>query len=243
MAAQGAMLEEYRSIVHLIRPETAREDARRLIIEENVLRRDSIGGRTWVFKKLGIRYYPRFAPRTTEAFTRAAQAESDPSQFNLLGYTMIAWQDGLIYLLGHEWLVQKMRVYGYTASTDDILAELAFLSEGIAPVIQEWNEKTRLSVAAHYLSLLRDCGFATGSLRKEIRTPYVSPEVVLFGTRLIMGGGEPAASVPEHGLFRALGLGPSDVIDALTELHGQGRIGFRIQGDVALIDLKEGEEA
>lgn len=237
MAAQGAMLQEYRSIVHLLRPETARDDARRAIIEENVLNRDSISGRIWVFKKLGLRYYPRTAPRATEAFTRAAQKEPDPAQFALLAYTMIAWQDGLVYLLGQEWLAQKLRLPGYQATTDDILAELGFLARSTAPVITNWSDKTRLSIAAHYLSLLRDCGFASGTLRKEIRAPYVAPAVVLFGSRLILGGGEPAAAVPEHGLFRVLGLTPGDVIDALTELHAEGRIKFAIQGNVAHITL------
>lgn len=239
MATQGAMLEEYRSILHLLHPETAREDARRAILDDNMLHRDGITGRTWVFKKLSIRYFPRTAPRTTEAFTRAAQRESDPAQFSLLAYTMNLWQDGLVYLLGNEWLVQKLRIPGYSATTSDILAELDFLAGSTAPVIATWNEKTLNSIAVHYLGLLRDCGFASGSLRKEIRSPYVSPEVVLFGTRLILGGGESAASVPEHGLFRALGLGPADVIDALTDLHAAERITFHIQGGVTLIDLNE----
>lgn len=239
MAAQGAMLEEYRSVVHLLQPETAREDARRVIIDENVLRRDSIGGRTWVFKKLGLRYYPRTAPRATEAFTRAAQLESDPAQVALLAYTMIAWQDGLVYLLGSEWLVQKLRIPDYAAKTADILDELDYLASSKAPVIGAWSKKTLDSVAAHYLSLLRDCGFATGSLRKEIRSPYVSVDVVLFGTRLILGGGESAAAVPEHSLFKVLGLTPGDVIDALTELNAEGRIAFAVQGNVAHIALKE----
>lgn len=243
MAAQGAMIEEYRSIVHLLRPEHARADARRVIVDENALHRDGITGRTWVFKKLSMRFCPRQAPRAAEAFTRAAQQESDPAQFSLLAYTMILWQDGLVYLLGNEWLAQKLRIPGYAATTGDILDELDFLAAGAAPIIDEWNAKTRQSVAAHYLSLLRDCGFASGSLRKEIKSPYVSPEVVLFGTRLILGGGEPASSVPEHGLFRALGLGTSDVIDALTELHADGRLVFHVQGNVTLITIPgAGEE-
>lgn len=49
--------------------------------------------------------------------------------------------------------------------------------------------------------------------------------------------------MPEHGLFRALGLGTSDVIDALTELHADGRLVFHVQGNVTLITIPgAGEE-
>jgi hypothetical protein len=236
------MLEELRGIVHLLQPDSAREDARRLIVDEDVLHHDSITARTWVYKKLGMRYFPRTAPALAARFIRSAQAESDPSQFALLAYSMIAWNDGLVFMLGKEWLVQRLRVAEYAAETQDILDELDWLAANRAPSIEGWSGVTRQSAAAHYLSLLRDSGFATGSLRKQLRSPYVSPGVVLFGTQLILGSGGSPESVPEHELFGIMGLGPADVIDALTDLHAEGRVTFRIQGNVAHIDLHEREE-
>lgn len=239
MAGQGAMLQELLAVVRHLHPGSAREDARRLIVNDNVLKRDSINARVWVFKKLGLRYYPQTAPVAAARFIEAILAESDPAQIALTAYVMIAWQDALVYLLGTEWLIQKVRIPGYAADTPAILSELDWLAKNREPVIGTWRETTMRSVAAHYLSLLRDCGFATGSLRKELRSPYVAPSVVLFGAQLIMGGAEPAASVPEHQLFKILGLTPADVIDALTELHAEGRITFAVQGNVAHIALKE----
>jgi len=233
------MLQELLAVAPFLHPDTAREDARRLIVDENTLRRKSISARTWVFKKLGLRYYPQTAPQATARFVTAVQSQSDPAQLALTAYVMISWQDALVYLLGSEWLVQKLRIPGYAVSTQEILDELERLGRRRAPVISAWSHTTKQSIATHYLGLLRDCGFATGSRRKELRSPYVAPSVVLFGTQLIMGGGEPAAAVPEHALFRVLGLTPADVIDALTELRAEGRIVFAVQGNVTHIALKE----
>jgi len=235
------MLDELRAVLPLLGADAPREEAHRLIVDEDLLHHDSITARTWVYKKLGMRFYPRTAPRAAGAFIRAAQSESDPSQLALLAYEMIAWQDGLVFMLGKEWLLQRLRLPGYAAETRDILDELEWLENNRADCVKAWNGATRQSVAAHYLGLLRDCGLATGSLRKELRSPYVAPDTVLFGTRLILGGGEGAAAVPEHELFAIMGLSPTDVVDALTELHAEGRLVFRVQGSVVHIELEEGD--
>ena len=239
LAAQGAMLNELRALVSLVDPASARDDVRRLILDENALQRDNIASRKRVFQKFSTRYVPQAAPLATAAFFRALQTENDPAQQALLAYTMTAWNDALVFLLGEEWLAQKLRIAAFTAQTDEILEELEWLAENKAAEIRAWDHIPRVRIAQHYLGLLRDSGFATGSLRKELRSPYVAPTVVLFGAQLIMGGGEPAANVPEHVLFKVLGLAPADVIDALTDLHAEGRIIFAVQGNVAHIALKE----
>jgi Putative inner membrane protein (DUF1819) len=239
LAAQGAMLNELRALVPLVDPQSARDDVRRLVLDENVLQRDNIASREKVFQKFSTRYVPQEAPVATASFFRAVQAENDPAQIALCAYVMMAWRDALVYLLGEEWLAQKLRIAGFVAQTDSILDELEWLADNRAPEIGKWGHISRARVAQHYLGLLRDCGFATGSLRKELRSPYVAPTVILFGAQLIMGGGEPAANVPEHSLFRVLGLTPADVIDALTELNAEGRITFAVQGNVAHIALEE----
>jgi hypothetical protein len=107
---------------------------------------------------------------------------------------------------------------------------------------QPWGQATREHIAQHYLSLLRDCGFATGSAQKTLRRPFVSPDVVLFAVQLILGGGQTPAQVPTDPLFTALGLDLQDVLNALTELHAQGKLRFATQGGVVYIELPPEEE-
>ncbi len=242
LAAQGAMLEELRAIAPLVFPETARADARRLIVDENVLQRPSLSSRKEVFKKLSFRYLRADSPQTVGRFVRAIQGVTDPLHFGLLAYTMLLWTDVLVFTLGVEWLAPKLAGPPFEAVTADIETEFESLAKGFAG-LKNWTPITRHKVATHYLGLLRDCGFATGSARKVLRRPFVPPEVALFGARLIIGGGEPAAAIPEHGVFKALGLSVNDVLEALAELRQQGRIEFAIQGGVAQFVDREANES
>ncbi len=115
--------------------------------------------------------------------------------------------------------------------------ELDCLSKAI-PQIRKWAPTTRRHVATHYLSLLRDCGYATGTVRKRLRQPFIPSDVVLFGAQLIMGSGEPASRLPAHTLFMAMGLSIAQVIDALTDLHQRRVVNFAIQGDTVCFTVR-----
>jgi hypothetical protein len=91
-----------------IHPETARTDAQRAVLKDNLLRRPSLGSRVDVFEKLSVRYFPAYAPRTAARFVKAMQEESDAAQVGLLAYTMLLWNDALVFLLGCEWLAPRL---------------------------------------------------------------------------------------------------------------------------------------
>ena len=104
LAGQGAMLSELRLLLPALRPGTARADARRAILQDNILHRDSLGSRIEVVKKLNARYFPSAAPRAVAHLVRALQATADPQQSSLLAYVMLLWNDALAFRLGCEWL-------------------------------------------------------------------------------------------------------------------------------------------
>jgi hypothetical protein len=70
LSEQGAMLEELQAALPVIRPTSARDDARRAILEGNVLRRPSINSRRKIFEKLNRRY---FRPDASLAIARLVQ--------------------------------------------------------------------------------------------------------------------------------------------------------------------------
>lgn len=238
LSEQGAMLEELRSVVTLLTPETARADLRRLIVDENILHRSSLVSRRKLFEKLGRRYFRQQVPVATARFVRAVQNTQDPSQVGLLAYVMFLWNDALTFALGCEWLAPKLRSAPFEAHTGAAERELEFQSEGF-PAMQTWSETTHRRIAQHYLSLLRHCGYATGAARKTLRRPFISADVVLFGVQLILGGGERADQIPGHPLLVAMGLSLEDTLGALADLNAHGRIRFVTQGGLVQLDLLE----
>lgn len=226
------MLEELKVILPRIKPESARSDARRAIVEENRLARPSIRSREKIFEKLSVRYFPAGAPRAVHRFVQYLGERNDPLQFGLFCYTMLLWNDGLVFHLGRSWLVSRQTEPVFEVETQDVERELEKLSD-IYSSIRKWKSYTRRQIATHYLGLLRDCGYATGTAKKNLRRPYIAPEVVLFGAQLVIGGGEPIARMPEHPLFTAMGLSLEEVIQALSDLRAQGKLDFQIQGGMS----------
>jgi hypothetical protein len=239
LAAQGAMLEDLRAVVGLVSPETARADARRLVVDEDVLHRATLESRRLLFTKLALRYFPTDMPRAAARLVRVFQADSDPQVHSLVAYAMLLWNDALAFRLGQRWLLSKLKGPPFSAVTGDIERELERIAaeEGAALA---WSDETRSRVARHYLGLLRDVGYATGSAAKKLRRPYIPPRVILFGVQLILCGGETPSEVPEHPLFRAMGLSISEVIEALNDLARDGLIDFALQGAVVSLKLKGG---
>jgi hypothetical protein len=238
LSRQGAMLEELRGVIDDIDPENAREDLRRLILEENVLRRSSLSSRREVHRKLGERYFRKETPKASSHFVTAFRRISEQSQTGLLAFTLLLWNDGLTFELSQRWLAPKLHGPTFEAETTDIERELEFLEEA-QPVIKSWNSITRKRVARHYLSTIRDCGYAIGSAKKKIRRPYISPQVILFAVQLILGEGESVVRVPEHELFTAMGLSLQELIGALEELDRQGVVRFASQGGAIHLELTD----
>jgi hypothetical protein len=231
LSEQGAMIEELRAVLPAIRPTSARDDARRAILEDNVLRRPSVNSRRKIFEKLDGRYFRLDVPLAVARLVQTMQMVQDRLQSGLFAYVMLLWNDPLVFRLGCEWLSPKLGSAPYDAQTSDIDAELDLLSSTI-PQIRNWAPSTRHKIAVNYLNLLRDCGYATGALRKRLRRPFIEPDVVLFGVQLIIGSGEAISRLPEHLLFKAMGLSIKEVIDALTELQQRGCVDFAIQGGI-----------
>lgn len=238
LSRQGAMLEELRGVIEYVNPENAREDLHRLILEENILRRASISSRKEVHRKLSERYFRKDTPKANAQFVSAFRQISEPSQTGLLAFALLLWNDGLTFELSRRWLAPKLHGPMFVAETIDIERELEFMEEA-HPVIRTWNNITRKRIATHYLSSIRDCGYASGSAKKEIHRPYISPQVILFAIRLILGGGESVVKVPEHELFTTMGLSLQDVIGALEELDRHSYVRFASQGGVIQLELAD----
>ena len=199
------MLEELRRVLPYIDPGNSRADISRLVVKQNFLHRPSLASRKAIDKKLSERYFRRDQPNSSAEFVRSARLANDQPTLALLAYAMLLWNDGLSFLLGIEWLAPKLVGAGYEAETDDIIRQLDLVAQKQKHVAG-WSTITKQRVARHYLSMLRDCGFAVGGATKVIKKPFVPPDVVLFASKLILGGGEPKRTIPENKLFTAMGL-------------------------------------
>lgn len=235
------MLQELRATLPYVTREHARADARRAVIDQNVLVRRTVGAREKALRKLTERYFPADKPVFAGLMAATLQQRSDEAELPALAYVGYLWNDGLAFDLGADWLARRLETLPWQVKTKDLVGHLETLAEE-HPAARRWASSTRERIAQHYLGLLRDCGFATGSLVKQLRRPFVPPSAVLLATRLLVGSGEATSRVPEHPLFAAMGLRVQDVLDSLTELAAAGMIEFDSQGGVVSLTLPERSE-
>ncbi|MFC2108254.1 BrxA family protein [Candidatus Bipolaricaulota bacterium] len=228
LAAQGAMLYELSVLARVVGDDRTRRAVRDAVIDRDVFVKASEGARKKVFLKLSTKYFRQDTPVLINQLLRSVQSSADQSEVALLAYATILWNDGLVFVLGTRWLAPKSGEH-VSFSSDDVLGELRFLSKKDFPTLQTWSESTLIRVSRHYLGLLRDCGFAVGSAKKALRWPYVPPRVIHYIAQLVLGGGEPASGIPEHPMYRAMGLGVSAVVERLEEA------GYVIQGGRVLL--------
>jgi hypothetical protein len=87
-------------------------------------------------------------------------------------------------------------------------------------------------VAQHYLASIRDFGLATGTTKKLAVRPalYASP-VRLLVKALRLRRVSPIEIV-RNDSFKLLGIGPEEIVDALSQLKREGELRFRMQADV-----------
>lgn len=232
------MLQELRATLPYLTPKNGRVDARKAVLGRNVLVRRTEGARRKAFEKLAERYFPTDKPGFTALLVTTLQECADGLELPALAYVGYLWNDGLAYELGVEWLAHRLETLPWQVETKDVMSQLESLAQQ-RPEPRRWGPATRVRIAQHYLSLLRDCGFATGALVKQLRRPFVPPSAVLLAARLLVGSGEATSKVPEDPLFAAMGLRIQDVLDSLTELAAAGVIGFDSQGGVVKLDILE----
>jgi hypothetical protein len=235
---QGAMLDELKRLAPLLDPLNVRQSLRRLVVEEDLFRKSSLASREQLFSNLGIRYFRRDTPQANANLVRAARRATDEAEIGLLAYVMLLWNDGLVYLLTKEWFAPRVRIPTAGFRTDDVMWELDRLAAS-TPEIGRWSQVTRRSVASHYLAMLRDCGLARGTQKKELLSPYIPARVVHLATLLLTNAGVPSRAVAEAEFFRAMGLTTGDVVELLNELDRVGVIDFAVQGDVTHLVVRE----
>jgi hypothetical protein len=151
LSEQGAMLEELRAVLPVIRPTSARDDLYRAILDDNVLRRPSMNSRRKIFEKQNGRYFRLDASLTVARLVKTMQMVQDPLQNGLFAYVMLLWNDALAFRLGREWLAQRLGSALYDTRASDIDVELDRLSSRI-PQIHIWAPSTRHTIAINYLS-------------------------------------------------------------------------------------------
>lgn len=155
----------------------------------------------------------------------------------LTAYCLLALNDCLVADLGINYLFPRIRKAPTEVRRDDILAYLK-ASEAKHPELKEWTRNTTIAVVQKYAASIRDFGLAKGVYKKQTVRPslYASPVRLIIRALRVSRNGD--LKIIRSPWFRLVGLDTQEVVDALSELSRQGKLGFRMQADIVELDLE-----
>ena len=236
LATRASLYSDLRTLLAAVPLAAPRERYRRAVIEENALGRRTRAARAKAWKELAPRYGINGATPLFRQFLYEHGRASSENDRAITAYLLFALRDRLACDLGIDWLYQYLRAAPAELRTADVLAFLN-AREQSHPEIAAWSPSSRENIASHYLSALKEFGFARGAQKKMSVRPAPGAAPVRFLLRALLLAGPGTLAAVQSPLFRLLGLSLDETGDLLFQLHADGAIRFQLQGDIVEIDL------
>lgn len=237
LSSRSALATELRILLAAGSDNPKAENYRHLVLEENCLAKASESSRQRAWKDLRSRYllesdHPLFQCFLAEWSKRLLEPEG-----SLTIYCLFALNDKLVASLGVKYLYPRLRQAPSPIKVDDIAAYL-FAERAGHPELATWSAETTSAVSRKYAASIRDFGLAKGIYSKTSVRPALYAAPARFLIRALRLTGIKDLDIVSSPWFRLIGLESHEVIDALSELSRQSKLGFRMQADVVELDLK-----
>ncbi|MGO9118772.1 MAG: BrxA family protein [Desulfomonilaceae bacterium] len=239
LSARSALYTDFRILLDAASRPLKSDGFRELVIERNVLSKQSTFSRRKTWEELKCRYlldseHPLFAAFWTEWIRSESEAEKAQT-----AYCLLAMNDRLVADIGLELLFPLLRRAPAPFRVGDVLA---FINAARArhPEINSWTDNTKTAVAQKYTTSIRDFGLAKGIVNKTTVRPALYGAPVRLLIRGLRIAGSKDLEIVQASIFRLLGLEKNEVIGAFFELNRKDELRFRMQGDVVELGI-EGE--
>jgi|LakMenE01Jun11ns_1017448.scaffolds.fasta_scaffold9708712_2 hypothetical protein len=238
LSACSALYSDFYSLLTAGASAKSSSDYRALILQDNCLAKRTSSSRNKAWKELKARYLLDPTNVLFRDFQEEWRRCTSDQERALTAYCLLALNDCLVANLGSNYLFPRIRKAPAEVRQDDILAYL-HASEATHPELKEWTRNTTIAVAQKYAASIRDFGLAKGVYKKQTVRPalYASPVRLLI--RALRTSRHSDLKVIRSPWFRLVGLDTQEVVDALSELSRQGKLGFRMQADIVELDLKD----
>lgn len=240
LSACSALYGDFYSLLNAGPSAKSSGEYRALILQDNCLAKRTSSSRNKAWKELKARYVLDPSNVLFRDFLEEWQRCTSDQERALTAYCLLALNDCLVADLGSNYLFPRLREAPAEIRQDDIIAYI-HTCEAKHPELRGWSSNTTIAVVQKYAASIRDFGLAEGVYKKQTVRPalYASPARLLI--RALREAGESDLQIVRSPWFRLIGLDSHEVIDGLSELSRQGRLGFRMQADVVELALERHE--
>jgi hypothetical protein len=235
-ASKGAMLPELNRLLLELVNGSSRENARNLVVVENVLNKKTFDNRETVWKRLSYRYFIPGNNWIIKALVKANAGGLSSMDFLSLAYLYYAIRDRITFDFVTSVIWNKWQTGSTNVSAGDFLHFLESVEEN-ASELKGWRKSTREKMASITLTALRDFGLLRGTAIKQIQRPTISSEAAYHLLAILWSEGKRGRAIFEATDWRLFLWRESDISDAFIRLAQLGWITFERSGSTVILDI------
>ena len=223
-----SLINETKIIFKEINNKSTIEEIKKLIIDENILTIRASSTRQAAFRSIKKRFFPNNKiDIAIYRFINSSKISKDAKNF--LIYYKTAKSDELIYDLTVKKLYNKLKLNESTINTKEILS---FFDENVEDhsEISKWSINTKIRLARHYLSIMKDFKFLKGSRVKIILKPQIPLETILYIVFFLKENGILPENILNHDDFKLFLLDYRELITLINIVIRENLLGDNIKG-------------
>jgi len=236
-SSKGALLTEAKILFSYLAKGNSLDSARQAIFEDNIFAKKTHQTRKRCWEILHSRYFSQ-QEDLEKIHPIIALFRSNASEKIKQGvlYYHFAISDLFSYEVTTE-LIYDLYRRGLTNIAPRDIHEFLDLRKKGRPEINKWSPQTRLSLASHYLSAMRDFGILEGKNQKRIHRPTVEEDLFLYILTYLRDCCKSPRSILANEDFKLFLLSQQEVESKLLETQRNGRIKFQKAGHIVSLEL------
>lgn len=234
---KGALVKETFKFFRAVREGLPLYEARKAIIEDNILNKTTFETRRAILKSLNIRYLSICPEWVSASLAEATSMGIHSPEFLSLAYLYYVLRDRITYefVVGPVWTRWKNGLTNI--SSEDFLRFMDELAER-EKHIKNWHESSRRKLASNTLSALRDFGLLKGKAIKSIQRMPVADEAAFHLLCILYAEGKRGNSLIEAEDWRMFLWSEAAVADALHRLSQRKWIRFEKVGRTTILQVE-----
>lgn len=231
LAGKGAYLPETKIVLRQIDTGSSSDEARDLVVEDNLLDYRTRHSRGTAWKEIHRRYFSDRDPNRVDSLAHFVSHCALSTAIDLILFYEYCQVDSLLYDLTTR-CTYELYQNARTGIDKTDINEWLSRQEQKHPEITGWSPTTRNRLTGSYLATIRDFGLVRGVKRKEFYKLYVPREAFVYALYHHKDRGIEGKALVQSTDWRLFLLSEAEVIFHLEDAANAGFIHFRHAGDI-----------
>jgi hypothetical protein len=232
LSNKTALLIETERVLNEFAAKGSLEEIRTLVIEDNILLKQTRRTRHNTWKVIHARYFSGKDLPTIHILARVVTSPLPERDRHLILFYELAKSLPLVYDLTVDCLYTLYMEGRSSIDKTDVLAWLDRARADGHDEIGEWSPQTRNKVASNYLTIVRDFGLLEGTQRKVFTRLYVPLPSFVYVLYRLKDEGRSTKAIVTSADFKLFLMDQRDVYLLLDEATRAGYVTFQRAGDV-----------